>query len=134
MLRITTLSLVIGVFCLISGCEPQSPIVGSEDVFVLSGAQITISQYAVASNALNASGTVKNTSTTSYTPVWYLEGDFYADSTFSFKLGGTNMQFNFALGANETTAWQLQFTSTSIDVNAYPNFRVKNLRAYRNKS
>jgi hypothetical protein len=114
-------------------CEPVQPITGSDDVFVLNGAQIVITGYSLSSNTLTATGTIKNTSTGTYTPVWYLEGDFYTDSTFTFKLGGTNKTYNFALGANETTAWELRFSSSTVDVNNHPNFRVKNLRAYRNK-
>ena len=115
------------------GCEQSPALTGSEDVVVLPGAQFTINSLTIVDNALVAAGAVRNGGTTNYSPYWYAEGDFYSDSTYTFKLGGAVQTFSFVLSGGESTALQLRFTSTNMDVNVYPKFRVKNLRAYRNK-
>ena len=115
------------------GCEPNPGPTGSEDVFTLPGAQILISALAVQDNALVATGSVENTSTTRYSPYWYAEADFYADSTYTLKLGGSAQTFSYVLDPGESTLLNIRFRSTQLDVNLYPNFRVKNLRAYRKR-
>jgi len=115
------------------GCEPSPGPTGADDVFILPGAQILINALAIEDNALIATGTVENTSTTRYSPYWYAEADFYADSTFTLKLGGSAQTFSYVLDPGESTLLNIRFRSTQLDVNLYPNFRVKNLRAYRNK-
>ena len=81
-------------------------------------------------SSLTARGTIKNTGNSKKNPAWYVEGDFYSNSTQSFKLGGDNTYFNYSLGAGETTGWELMFSSTNYDESQYPNFSVSNLRAY----
>lgn len=114
-----------------SGCESEPSVTGADDVFVLPGAQITLSSYAIVDNGLQANGTVKNAGTTRYAPYWYVEGDFYSDSTFTLKLGGAVKSFSFPLEPGVATPLVLRFSSQTIDVNQFPHFRVGNLRAYR---
>ena len=120
-------------FFLMSCMTEDQPIVGSDNVVVMSTAKFTLDERSVSGNTFVAKGTVSNNGATKYSPTWYVEGEFYQDSTFKFKLGGTNQSYSFDLSKGETTGWQLSFTPSNIDVSKYPNFAVKNLRAYRAK-
>ena len=113
------------------GCEPSPGPTGSEDVFVLPGAEVSVTTLSLMDNALVVSGTIKNSSSSKYSPYWYVEADFYADSTFSLKLGGAAQTISYALDPGESTLLNIRFRSTTIDVNLYPDFRIRNTRAYR---
>ena len=112
------------------GCYESNNITGSDDVDEYSGAEFTITEKVVSSSRLTAKGTVKNTSDETYYGKWYVEGDFYADGTYAFKLGGDNYLITYSLAPNESTGWELVFQSSLYEESDYPDFAVKNLRAY----
>lgn len=66
-------------------------------------------------------------------PVWYIECDFYTDSTFKFKLGGEYCKMNYSLDNGETTSWRTGFASDKYIESDYEYFAVKNIRAYKNE-
>ncbi|RKY90360.1 MAG: hypothetical protein DRQ01_09300, partial [Ignavibacteriae bacterium] len=78
-------------------------------------------------------GTVKNTGSADITPPWYIEGQFYADSTLTLKLGGDNTRITVPLEPGVQTLWSLTFSDPNIAEGDYPNFRVSNMRAYYNE-
>ena len=114
-------------------CEETQPIVGSDNVFVLPNLVFTIQERVIADNALVARGTISNQGDTKYTPVWYVEAEFYRDDGFTYKLGGANQSISFTLAKGEETGWELKLRSYDFDVNQFPKFAIKNLRAIRPK-
>jgi hypothetical protein len=123
------------VFCLsaaflTTACvEDGDPITGSSGATVLAGSVFTITERTLMGNTqMKARGTVKNNGKAGWNPVWIVEGQFYADSTFTHKLGGATQKISFSLAKGEMTTWELNFTSNTIDVSDYPSFAVKNLR------
>ena len=122
--------LISSFFLLNNGCGGESSVTGSEDVRVINNVQFTITEKVNRGNELYIKGIVKNSDRKTITPTWYVEGDFYSDNTYSFKLGGDNISFNYSLAQNESTSFQLRFSSSNYDESQYPSFAVKNLRAY----
>ena len=121
--------LISSFFLLSSGCG-ESSVTGSENVQVINNIGFTITEKINRGNELYVKGIVKNNGNKTITPTWYVEGDFYSNNTFSFKLGGDNNNFNYSLAKNESTLFQLRFSSSKYDESQYPDFAVKNLRAY----
>ncbi len=113
----------------IIGCNKED-LIGVEDVEVISHVQFTINEKIVSSTRLTVNGIIKNTGNKTIYPPWFIDGEFYSDSTFTFKLGGDKTKINYTLASNESTGWQLIFSSDQYIESDYPNFDVKNLRAF----
>jgi hypothetical protein len=131
MLTKSTFPFVILLLTLFS-CE-RSPLVGSEDVVVLEDAVFTITDRSTSSSTMTVEGTVTNTGDDTFHPPWYIEAEFYSDSTFSLKFGGSSTQIRYTLAPGEQTLWKLTYSSNLIVESDYPDFAVKNLRAFVNK-
>ena len=113
----------------LGACAEQDPVTGSSEATVLAGSVFAITERTVSGGTqLSARGTVKNNGKATWSPVWIVEGQFYSDSTFTFKLGGSTQSFTYSLAKGEQTAWELKFTSSTYDLSDYPHFAVKNLR------
>ena len=108
----------------------ENSIVGADDVSVLEDANFEITEYLFTSSELIVKGTVSNDGDDTFYPPWYIEAEFYADSTFTTKFGGTRNTKNYSLAPGENTLWQLTYSSNLIVESDYPDFRIKNLRAY----
>lgn len=123
------------IFLLITGSscndESGSTVVGTTqgntDIYYVS---FTVTELEVTSSSLKASGTAKNTGNKTITSPWYIESQFYADSTFSLKLGGNRTQIGVPLETGLQTVWSITFSDPNIAEGNYPNFRVSNFRAY----
>jgi hypothetical protein len=113
-----------------SSCETSDPIVGDPGVPVITNVSFNVTALNVSSDKLTATGTVRNNSSVKITPPWNIEGQFYADSTFTLKLGGDVTRITVPLEQGVETLWTLQFSSSSISEGNYPNFRVAGMRAY----
>jgi len=113
----------------ILSCQDQEP-VGATDITVLPNAEFTITSKTIVSNSLVVKGIVKNGSNVNYTPEWYVEGEFFQDSTFALELGGATQELNYSMAPGVETEWQLSFTPGLLDSGSYTHFAVKNLRAY----
>lgn len=123
------------IFLLITGssCDDESgnPVVGTTQGNTdINNVSFNVTELEVTSSSLKASGTAKNTSTKTITSPWYVETQFYADSTFSLKLGGNRTRINVPLEAGVQTVWSITFSDPDIAEGNYPNFRVSNFRAY----
>ncbi len=114
-------------------CKDTSYVVGSENVDEIEDVIFTITSYTVYSTKLEGKGTVKNTGSSTIYPSWYIEGHFYSDSTLSFKLGGDRQVKTVSLEPGTTMSWTLEFSSNDIDESLYPNFKIAQLRAYKEK-
>jgi len=112
-----------------SGCGELS-VTGSDDVDEIKNVEFNILEKQSSQYTLTVKGTIKNNGTFKITPTWYVEGDFYSDNTYVLKLGGSSRQFNYSLDRGETTQWTLSFSSQEYNESDYPNFGIKNLRAY----
>jgi hypothetical protein len=116
-----------------ASCESSDPIVGDPGVPVITNVSFKITALNVSSDRLSASGTVRNNSSVKITPPWNIEGQFYADSTLTLKLGGDVTRISVPLERGVETLWTLDFSSQNISEGNYPNFRVSGLRAYYNE-
>ena len=125
---ITILAILFAAMFMVS-CN-ESNVVGADDVSVLEDASFNITEYLFTSTELIVKGTVSNDGDDTFYPPWYIEAEFYADSTFTTKFGGTRITKNYSLATGENTLWQLTYSSSLIVESDYPNFRIKNLRAY----
>jgi hypothetical protein len=125
------------IFLLITGssCDEEggSTVVGTTQGNTdINNVSFTVTELEVTSSSLQASGTVKNTGNKTITSPWYIEAQFYADSTYSLKLGGNRTQIGVPLEAGLQTIWTITFSDPDIAEGDYPNFRVSNFRAYYN--
>ena len=116
-----------------ASCETSDPIVGDPGVPTINNVSFTVTELSVSNDRLTASGKVRNNSSVKITPPWYVEGQFYTDSTLTLKLGGDVTQISVPLEKGVETLWTLQYSSQNISEGNYPSFRVSNLRAYYNE-
>jgi len=130
-------SALLAVFLLLiflgSSCENNTVVGSDEGITVINNVSFTITELETSSSSLKASGTVKNTGSLKITSPWYIEGQFYADSTLSLKLGGDNTQIGVPLETGVATIWTFEFSNPDISEGNYPNFRISNLRAFYNE-
>ena len=114
--------------------DPGSTVVGSASDTQIDGVTFTVdTTYVDASGSgqLVARGMVKTT--VNIVAPWYIEGQFYTDSTMMVKLGGNDTQISFPLSPGQSTFWTIYFYTSSVDVRQFPDFRIGNLRAiYKN--
>ncbi len=129
MKSILTITVVLLFAMFMVSCN-ECPVVGAEDIAELEDANFNITEYLFTSTELIVKGTVSNDGEEIFYPPWYIEAEFYADSTFTTKFGGTRTIINYSLAPDENTLWQLTYSSSLIVESDYPNFRIKNLRAY----
>lgn len=112
-------------------CEDSLVTTGDQDVDVINDMTFTLTSKTFTSTTLTVIGTVTNNSSSTVYPDWYVEGDFYADSTFALKLGGDNYKMTYTLAPGETASWQLKFSSDLYTESDYPHFGIKNFRAFK---
>lgn len=125
------LFLILGSFLFIGGsCNPTG-IIGAEDVTEYDGAKFVVTSKSAYSSYFRVQGTVENIGSNPFIPYWYIEGEFFADSTFKLKFGGDYTQMNYRLEPGEQTIWSIKYSHDDISESDYPNFGIKNLRAYR---
>ena len=110
-----------------------SNIIGSSNVFELDNLSLTITEKEVSNSSWKISGTVVNIGDTTVLAPWYIEAMFYSDSTFTETFGGDNDRMNFNLEAGVTSYWHLTHSSEAVVEADYPNFAIKDLRAYIQK-
>ena len=90
--------------------------------------------YMVASPAmLVARGLAKNNGSTTISSPWYIECQFYTDSTLLIKLGVNSTQIGVPLSPGQSVYWAISLSSGNVDVRRFPDFRVSDMRAlYKN--
>ena len=108
-------------------------IIGSNDVFELNSVNLIITETEASNSQWKVYGTVVNTGDTTILAPWYIEAMFYADSTFSTTFGGDNERMNFPLEPGVTSYWTLDHRSESVIEANYPDFKIKDLRAFIKK-
>ena len=119
-----------------ASCEVNSgsSVVGSGNDTQISGVTFTIDTLYVdasGSGQLVARGLAKASSNIS--SPWYVEGQFYTDSTLTVKLGGNDTRISVSLSPGQSTYWAIYFYTSTLDVRQFPGFCVGDLRAvYKN--
>ena len=123
MKKILTIILIL----LTTGCHD---IIGSNNVSELYNINLTVTEMEATNYRWKVSGTVVNTGDTTILAPWYIEAMFYSDSTFTETFGGDNDRMNFPLEPVVTSYWTLTHSSEVVVEADYPNFAIKDLRAY----
>lgn len=115
---------------LLTSCDESEPVVGSTSDTSIPNLSFTVDTTYLDSpnNRLVAKGTVKNIGISQITSPWYVECQFYSNSSMTSKLGGNYTQIGVPLTKNESTFWTITYYSSNVNVNNYPNFAVGNLR------
>ena len=116
-------------------CETskEDPVIGSTNDVEIRGLVFSIDTSYISGLTMYAYGTVRNESSAKVTSPWYVEGQFYTDSTYSLKLGGTNVRINVPLDHEQGTIWSLSFYLDQGNTRIYPEFKIGNLRGiYKN--
>ena len=108
-------------------------IIGSNDVFELNSVNLIITEIEASNSQWKVHGTVVNTGDTTILAPWYIEAMFYADSTFLTTFGGDNERMDFPLEPGVTSYWTLNHRSESVVEADYPDFKIKDLRAFIKK-
>ena len=108
-------------------------IIGSNNVFELNSVNLIVTEKEASNSKWRVYGTVVNTGDTTILAPWYIEAMFYADSTFSTTFGGDNERMNFPLEPGVIFYWTLDHRSESVIEADYPDFKIKDLRAFIKK-
>ena len=122
---LTALTLLLTVGCF--------DIIGSNNVSELDNVNLTVTEMEAQNYRWKVSGTVVNTGDSTILAPWYIEAMFYSDSTFTTTFGGDNVRMNFPLESGVTSYWSLTHSSENVIEADYPNFTIKDLRAYIQK-
>ena len=108
-------------------------IIGSNNVFELNSVNLIVTEKEASNSKWRVYGTVVNTGDTTILAPWYIEAMFYSDSTYTTTFGGDNERMNFPLEPGVTSYWTLHHRSESVIEADYPNFKIKDLRAFIKK-
>lgn len=129
MKKISTILFVL-ISLLFTYCDESEPVVGSKDDTSIPNLSFAVdtTYLNAANNQLVAKGTVINAGNSKVTSPWYVECQFYTNSSKTTKLGGNYTQIGVPLAKNESTFWTITYSSSNVNVNDYPNFAVGNLR------
>ena len=122
---LTALTLLLTVGCF--------DIIGSNNVSELDNVNLTVTEMEAQNYRWKVSGTVVNTGDSTILAPWYIEAMFYSDSTFTTTFGGDNVRMNFPLESGVTSYWSLPHGTDGVVEADYPNFTIKDLRAYIQK-
>ena len=122
----TLLILTLSLF-LATGCYD---IIGSNDVFELNNITLTVTDTESTNYHWRVNGMIVNNGDSIILAPWYIEAMFYSDSTFSETFGGDNQRMNFNLEPGVTSYWTLHHHSENVIESDYPNFVIKDLRAF----
>ena len=90
--------------------------------------------YSYTNKTLQVMGMITNTGDTTIIAPWFVEAEFWADSTFEIILGGDQFTFNFNLYSGKSTEWDLEYSSANKVESNYPNFAIYNFRAFISKN
>lgn len=116
-------------------CEsPGDDTVGSTKDTPIDGLQFTIDTvYLDNTPKLIAKGKAKNLSSAKVLTPWYVEAQFYSDTTYTLKLGGSYSQIGVPLNTGQETFWTINFASNNVDVRKYPNAKLADIRGIYKK-
>ena len=114
------------------GCS--GGVIGSENNETINDVEWTLHGYTFSNTTLTATGMITNTGDTTILATWWVEAEFYSDSTFTLILGGEQQFFNVNLGSGVSKQWTLNYSDPDIVESDYPNFAINNFRAFISKN
>ena len=112
---------------ILTGC---TPIIGSNNVFELDDVTIEVTQKTYTNTQWQVTGTITNLGDTTIMAPWYIEAQFYSDDNYTITFGGTATSFNYPLEPGVSAFWTIVHYDDAVVESNYPNFAVKNVRAY----
>ena len=129
--------LLIASIILFTGCQG---VIGSKNnetidhVEWVLGTDANPAGYSYKNGTLQVTGMITNTGDTTILALWWVEAEFYSDSTFTLILGGDQQSFNVNLQTGVATQWTLNYSSQDKVESDYPNFAINNFRAFISKN
>ena len=113
------------------GCS--GGVIGSENNETINDIEWALNEYTFSNTTLTATGMITNTGDTTILATWWVEAEFYSDSTFSVILGGDQQSFDVNLQSGVSTQWTLNYSDPNKTESDYPNFAINNFRAFISK-
>jgi hypothetical protein len=104
---------------------------GGGNFTTINDVEWTLDEYTFSNTTLTATGIITNTGDTTILAPWRVETEFYSDSTFTLILGGDQQSFNVNLQSGVSTYWTLSYSDPAIVESNYPNFAIRDFRAFR---
>ncbi len=129
-MKILTLILIVTI--LLFGCS--GGVIGSENNKTINDVEWTLNGYTFSNTTLTATGMITNTGDTTIIAPWWVEAEFYSDSTFTQILGGDQQSFNVNLQSGVSIQWTLSYSDPDKVESNYPNFAINNFRAFISKN
>ena len=114
------------------GCS--GGVIGSENNETINDVEWTLNEYTFSNTTLTATGMITNTGDTTILATWWVEAEFYSDSTFTLILGGDQQPFSVNLQSGVSTQWTLNYSDPDKAESDYPNFAINNFRAFISKN
>ena len=91
--------------------------------------------YSYTNETLQVTGMITNTGDTTILAPWWVEAEFYSDSTFTLILGGDQQSFNVNLQPGVSIQWTLSYSDPDkVEFESYPYFAIDNFRAFISKN
>jgi hypothetical protein len=129
-MRLILFAIFLSVSLLLISCEEGETTVGSNQDTLISNLSFTVdtTYLDVQNSKLVAKGVVRNFGNAQVTSPWYVECQFYTNSSRTTKLGGNYTQIGVPLSNGQSTFWTITYSSTNVNVNDYPDFAIGDLR------
>ena len=91
--------------------------------------------YSPTNESWLVTGMITNTGDTTILAPWWVEAEFYSDSTFTLILGGDQQSFNVNLQPGVSIQWTLSYSDPDkVEFESYPYFAIDNFRAFISKN
>ena len=91
--------------------------------------------YSPTNESWLVTGMITNTGDTTILAPWWVEAEFYSDSTFTLILGGDQQSFNVNLQSGVSIQWTLSYSDPhKVEFESYPYFAINNFRAFISKN
>ena len=130
--------LLIASIILFTGCQG---VIGSKNnetidhVEWVLGTDANPAGYSPTNESWLVTGMITNTGDTTILTPWWVEAEFYSDSTFTLILGGDQQSFNVNLQSGVSIQWTLSYSDPDkVEFESYPYFAIDNFRAFISKN
>ena len=91
--------------------------------------------YSSTNESWLVTGMITNTGDTTILAPWWVEAEFYSDSTFTLILGGDQQSFNVSLQSGVSIQWTLSYSDPDkVEFESHPYFAINNFRAFISKN
>ena len=101
------------------------------EIFYIDNIVLTVTEMEAQQNQWKVCGTAVSDSLISAT--WYIESMFYSDSTFTLAFGEEVERIILSLEPGSIIYWTITKSFTNLTESDYPNFVIKDLKAFIKK-